>query len=425
MSTPNLIEEALLPYEWPGSYFIGEEEIEAVTKVLLARSPFRFYGHDLQHYADQVEAYYRERLGRKHALVVNSGTAALSIAMAAAQIGPGDEVLMPGYLWVACLSSVVRAGGIPRLVDIDNTFTMDPNDLERKINERTKAVLVVHMSGACGDIARIADICRKHNILLIEDVAQANGASLKGKPLGSFGDLAIFSFQYNKNATAGEGGMVVSDDDMLASRAWATHDLGYARNAAGRLDTKGVIQGWGQGSRMSELSAAVLLSQVRKLDQITGAMRTRNQRLYAGLSKIPGVQPRRIIDPAGDSGPFVILTWPSVDICKRMVELTRAAGVRPGPDGVGNIPMTDWGLHIYYHNVSLVEKHGVNPAGRPWNDPLNAFAQDIHYDKGTLPHMDDLIERSNLIPVPPALPDATCDRIIDIFREAATKVGLS
>ncbi len=424
MTTPIATEEVLLPYEWPGSYFIGEEEIENVTKVLLARSPYRYYGHDLQHFADKVEDFYRKRLGRKYATLVNSGTGALSVAMAAADVGPGDEVLMPGYFWVACVSAVVRAGGIPRLVEIDDTFTMDPDDLERKISPRTKAVLLVHMSGACGDVERIVEICRKHSVLLIEDTAQANGASFRGKPLGSFGDMAIYSFQYNKNVTAGEGGLVVCDKDELGNRVFAYHDVGYARNAAGRVDPHGPVQSWGQCVHMSELSAALLYAQVQKLDLITGTMRARNQRLYAGLSKIPGAKPRRIIDPAGDSGPFVIMTWPSGEICAKMVELTRAAGVRPGPDGIGNIRMTDWGMHIYYHNISLVEKHGVNSAGRPWSDPLNEWDRDISYAKGALPRMDDLIERSNLITVPPQLSEQTCDRIIEIFHEAAAKVGL-
>ena len=422
MST--IIKEPLLPYEWPGSYYIGEEELEAVSKVIQSRSLFRFYGHDLQHYADRVEEFYRQRLGRKHALVVNSGTGSLSIAMAAADVGPGDEVLIPGYLWVACISSVIRAGAIPRLVDIDDTFTMDPVDLERKINARTKAVLTVHMSGTTGDIERIAAICKAHKVLLIEDVAQANGASYRGKPLGSFGDIAIFSFQYNKNVTAGEGGMIVTDDDTLANRAWAVHDLGYVRDDTGRLDLNGPIGTWGQGSRMGELGASVLFAQVQKLDLITGTMRARNQRLYAGLAKIPGVMPRRVIDPAGDSGSFVILTWPNAEICQKMVEMTRAEGVRPGPDGIGNVVMTNWGLHIYYQNVSLVEKHAINSAGRPWSDPLNVFAKDISYGKGTLPRMDDLIERSSLIPVSPHLSEKTCDQIIGIFQTCASRLGL-
>ncbi len=425
MNVESAHETVLLPYEWPGSYFIGEEEIDAVTKVLLARSPFRFYGHDLQHYADRAEDYFCERLGRKHALLVNSGTGALSVAMAAADVGPGDEVLMPGYMWVACLSSVIRAGAIPRLVDIDDTFTLDPADLERKINPRTKVVLDVHMSGACGDIERVAAICRQRGVLLIEDVAQANGAVFHGKPLGSFGDIAIFSFQYNKNMTSGEGGMVVCDDDKLFERLYAYHDLGYARDQAGRLDPNGAVKAYGFGVRMSEVSAAMVFTQAHKLDEITSHMRARNQQLYAGLAQIPGVTPRRLIDPAGDSGPFVIVTWPSADACVAMVEATRSAGVKPGPLGLGNIRMTDWGLHLYYNNVALVEKHGVNSAGRPWSDPLNAFARDISYAKGTLPVMDDLFERSSLIPVPPILSAETCDQIIDIFREAAAKIGLA
>jgi 8-amino-3,8-dideoxy-alpha-D-manno-octulosonate transaminase len=131
-----------------------------------------------------------------------------------------------------------------------------------------------------------------------------------------------------------------------------------------------------------------------------------------------------VIDRAGDSGPFVIMMWQNPELCAAMVEKTRAAGVRPPAGGIGNIRMTDWGLHIYYNNVSLVEKRGVNSAGRPWSDPLNAFARDLRYDKGTLPVMDHLIERSNLIPVPPALTAETCDRIIASFHHAAQELGL-
>lgn len=417
-------EEFLLPYEWPGSYFIGEEEMEAVSSVLHARSPYRFYGHDLQHYADKLEDAFRERLGRKNAVLVNSGTTALSTAMLAADVGPGDEVAMPGYFWVACPSSVVRAGGVPRLVDIDDTYTMDPEDLERKINERTKAVLIIHMSGACGNIERIVEICKRRGVLLIEDVAQANGAKFHGKPLGSFGDMAIFSFQYNKNMTAGEGGIVVSDDEQLGKRAWAYHDVGYARNAAGRVDLTGEIQTWGQCVHMNELSAAVAYTQFQKLDQITGAMRARNHQLYAGLSQIPGVTPRRVIDPDGDSGPFVLINLPDGESARKLVELTRAAGVRPGPHGIGNIHMSQWSLHLYYENVSLVQKCPVHSSGRPWNDPLNTFHEDISYEKGTLPFMDQLVERSILITVPPTLTEETTHRIIEIYHQCAAQIGL-
>lgn len=416
--------EALMPQEWPGSYFIGPEEIEAVTRVLMARSPFRFYGHDVQKYADRVEEIFRERLGRKHALLVNSGTSALNVAMAAADVGPGDEVLLPGFLWVACLASIVRAGGIPRLVDIDDTFTMDPDDLEQKINERTKAVLLVHMSGTSGDVARIREICTRRNVLLIEDVAQANGATFHGKPLGSFGDLSMFSFQYNKNMTSGEGGMVTSDNSALFERVWAYHDLGYGRNEAGRLNPFGAVQTWGFGVRMNETTAAVLYGQVQKLDQIVDAMRARNRQLYEGLSAIPGATPRRRIDPDGDSGAFVIMTFPDAAVTKEIIKRTRAAGVRPGPWGFGNIRVAEFYFHIYHHNVSLVQRRGINSAGYPWTEPRNAFAQDIPYVPGTLPCLDDLAERSVLIPVAPVLSQENCDRIIEIYHDTAAELGL-
>jgi 8-amino-3,8-dideoxy-alpha-D-manno-octulosonate transaminase len=418
-------EEALLPYEWPGSYYLGEEEIEAVTRVLLARSPFRYYGHDLQHCAEALEAAYRKRLNRQYALGVNSGTAALSIALSALDVGPGDEVLLPGYLWVSCIAAVVRAGAIPRLVDIDDTFCMDPNDLERKITPHSKAVLFINMSGATGDIARVVEVAHAHHLLVLEDTAQANGASFRGRPLGSWGDMAIFSFQLNKNMTAGEGGMVVCDDQSLYDRAVAFHDLGYARNSEGRLVTDDPdLQLWGQGSRMNELTAAVLCAQEKKLDTIIARMRELNHYLYAGLSGKGGLRPRRVIDPSGDSGAFVLLIWPNSQTCERMVAATHEAGVRTGPDGINNVAMSNWGLHLYYNNASLTHKRGVNSAGRPWTDPANSFAADYHYERGTLPQADDLFSRTSLLEVPPIMTTATCDRVIEIFRDKAAELGL-
>ena len=418
-------EKPLLPYEWPGSYYIGEEEIEAVNNVLLARSPFRFYGPDLQHTVEQLEAAYRKRLGRAFALAVNSGTAALSIALNAMDVGPGDEVLLPGYLWVSCISAVVRAGAIPRLVDIDDTFFMDPADLERKITPHSKVVMVVNMSGTTGHIDQVVDIAHAHNLYVLEDAAQANGASFHGKPLGSFGDMAIFSFQFNKNMTAGEGGLIACDDQTLYDRAVAFHDLGYPRSPEGRLVTnRPDYQFWGQGSRMNELSAAMLVSQERKLDTITGAMRRLNRRLYEGLSGVAGCRPRRVLDPSGDSGPFVLLIWPDSATCQRMVTATRAAGVVTGPLGINNIPMTEWGLHLYYNNVSLTQKRGINSAGRPWTDSANAFAAGYTYAQGTLKQADDLFSRTSLLSVAPALTDDACDRVIAIFHQAAADLGL-
>lgn len=419
------VHETLLPYEWPGSYYLGQEEIDAARRAIESRSLFRFYGHDLQHYADRLEEAYRARLGRAHALAVGSGTAALSIAMGMLDVGPGDEVLLPGYFWVSCASAVVRAGAIPRLVDIDDTFSMDPADLERTIGGRSKAILMVHMSGATGELDRILDIARRAGVPVIEDVAQANGGSHRGQPLGSFGDVAIFSFQYNKAITAGEGGLVTCDDLALQRRAVALHDLGYPRADTGGLDMGDpATQLWGIGSRMGELAAGVVLAQERKLDALVSQMRRLKHRIEDGLSSITDLRLRRAPDPAGGNGSFTIPIWPDQETCGTVVQATREAGVRTGAHGLNNLTLEEWGLHLYYNNESLVNRRGMNSRGYPWRDPANAFATDYGYTRGTLPQADDLFSRSSLLAIPPSLSEGAADRIVDAYRDAARRYGL-
>ena len=418
-------EKALLPYDWPGSAFIGEEEAAAVGAVVEARSPFRYYGPDVQGYADRLEAAYRERFDQPYALAVNSCTAGLSIAMTALGIGPGDEVLVPGFSWVSCVAAVVRAGAVPRLVEIDESFTLNAKDLEAKVSPHTKAILVVHMSGAAADMDAVMGVAERHGLLVIEDVAQANGGSYKGRPLGSFGDAAVTSFQFNKNITAGEGGLFACRDEGVFRRAFAVHDLGYARNAEGRLDPDDPdVQLWGQGSRMGELCAAMLVAQERKLDTITSRMRRQNHKLYAGLGGVGGSHNRTVHDPAGDTGPFVILVWPSTEVCNAMVRATRDAGVKTGPKSGGNVPLSLFGLHLYYNVPSLVHKRPLNASGYPWSAAENAFAKPYIYDKGTLPVTDDLFARSSLLSVSPMLSDDACEEIIEIFWRSAAELDL-
>lgn len=422
MTETGYTEGCLLPYEWPGTYFIDEEEKQAVRAVLDARSPYRYFGHAVQGYANRVEDFFCQRLGRKHAVAVNSGSAALTVAMSAAGIGPGHEVLLPGYFWVACASAIVRCGAIPRLVEVDNTFTMDPADVSQKINKRTKAVLMVHMSGTTGHLDAIISICQKHNLTLIEDVAQANGATYKGKPLGSFGQLAIFSFQQNKNITGGEGGLVVCDSDELGQRIWAYQEQGYPKGPDGSANTQADFKTWGYCSHMSELTAALVWAQAQKLDTIVGKMRSINNYFYQKMQEVPGAQVRHRPDPDGDSGPFLLISWPNQNFCQKIITQTRNRGVKPGPLGASNICMHNWGLHVYYHNTALVSKHGVNPQNRPWSDAENAFHSTIHYHKGTLPQTDALIARSSLICTPPALTQKVVDQVVEIFKQEAQKI---
>ncbi len=421
--------EALLEPNWPGAFVMDHEETENVLRVMQARSPFRYYGEDMQYFAYQLEQAFCTRLGCEYALAVNSGTGALSVAMQALGIGPGDEVLIPGFLYVACIGAIVRAGAIPRLVEIDDTFCMSPEDLRQKITPQTKAVMLIHMAGTTGRLDELLTIAREHNIFVIEDVAQAPGGTYNGKPLGSFGDIATFSFQLNKNMTAGEGGLVACNNYIIAQRAYAAHDHGYPRDKNGKvyryIETNDQIATyWGEGRRMNELSAAMLVAQEKKLDMLVASMREANQYLYAGLAGIAGAKPRHLTAPDGDSGNTVILTFTSPEICEIMVTETRKLGIRDRYFGGGNNRLNQWAVHLYYGNQNLVDKRPYNHTGRPWTDPLNAFAVNYDYGRGALPHSDDLFDRSSTLLVSPKMPRELCDHIIDTFRKVASENGL-
>lgn len=414
------VRTAPLPWELPGAHWIGEEELELVSRVVKARSPFRFYGPDLQHMVDTLEQEWCATFGHKHALGVSSGTAALSIAMSALEIGPGDEVLVPGYLWVSCVSAVVRAGAIPRLVDIDDCFTLDPADVERKIGPNTRAALMVHMSGAPGRVTEVARICKAHGIGLIEDCAQAAGSSQDGRAVGTFGDLAIFSFQLNKNMTSGDGGMLVTERDDLYRRIVALHDLGYPRNAQGRLDTSDeACQLWGVGARMSELTGAMCLAQMRKLPKITGAMRDAKWRIRTALADVPGLSFRTIPDPKGDTGPFLIMVLKDEATARRFVDALRAEGISGPPGSLACLTMRDWGMHWYSNIPSLVNKRSNSRDGAPWTLASNAFGADYHYGAGALANCDDLQSRGALLTIASTLTDADVSDIVAAIRKVA------
>jgi 8-amino-3,8-dideoxy-alpha-D-manno-octulosonate transaminase len=412
-----------LPQEWCGAHYIGKEEIAAVTRVLKARSPFRYYGFDLQHEVSKLEKEFASYSGRKHAVAVSSGTAALQVALGAMGVGPGDEVLLPGYFWVATVGSVVRSGAVPVLVDCDDSFSIDPDKIEAKITPRTKAVVIVHMGGVIGRVKDVVKIARKHKLMVIEDCAQAAGGSQNGVKAGAFGDIGIYSFQLNKNMTSGEGGMIVCDDPVLFNRCFAVHDLGYPRNAEGRLvfDNKDT-QLWGIGCRMSELTGAVARVQLKKLDKICKAMRTAKNKIKAGIADIKGLTPRKVADPSGDCGNFLLLTLDDRKSSLEFVKLLRDEGIAADKDGMYPIHMDNWGLHIYYNIPSLVNKRGI-AAKSVWDLKENS-ASKISYTKGTCPHLDSLLQRTAIICVASVLTAGDVKDIIAAIRKTAARLSL-
>jgi len=407
-----------LPLEFPGVHYMDEEEIEAVTRVLRARSPFRYYGIEPQKEVQSFEREFSDFVGSDYAVAVTSGTGALHTALSALGAGPGQEVIVPAYQWVAVSAAVVNHGAIPILADIDNTFCLNPEDVERRITPRTTGIIAVHMSGAPADILRIREVTRKHRLFLLEDCAQCNGGSIDGQKVGTFGDIGIFSFQMNKNMTSGEGGCVVTNDLRLYRRASACQDLGFARDERGRLilDDPDVCL-WGRGYRLDELRAAVLRVQLRKLPKITAAMRHSKYRIRAALERFPKVQLRRIIDPSGDTGCFLLTTFATPEEAKRVNASTRADGIVTWPQGLSNILMTDWGLHLYYNIVNLVRHSSTDRGGFPWTAAENQ-ASSPGYDKGTCPTADSLFERTTLLPIPSNLTEEDENDIIRAFERA-------
>lgn len=404
-----------LPLEFPGIHHMGEEELDAAKRLLTSRSLFRYYGIDLRHEVDQFESEFASFIGVKHALAVSSGTGALQTALSALGVGPGQEIIVPAYMWVSVVAAVVNQGAIPVLADIDETFCMAPAQLERQITDRTKGVIVVHMSGAPANIRAIRDITRKRGLFLLEDCAQCNGGTVDGQRVGSFGDMAAFSFQMNKNMTAGEGGCVVTNDDRLYRRAFACHDLGYARDEGGRLIfTDPDLCLWGKGYRLDELRGALLRVQLRKLPRIIENMRRSKYRIRKALEKFSQVNLRRIVDTKGDTGCFLITSFADAATAKRLNQALRAEGIVTSPQGVSNVVMTDWGLHLYYNIASLVKQTSVDGRGFPWKLAENAGSK-VCYDKGTCPVADSLFERSVILPIPSCLTKRDEDDIIHAF----------
>jgi 8-amino-3,8-dideoxy-alpha-D-manno-octulosonate transaminase len=397
------------PREFPGVHYYGKEEEEAALAVIRARSPFRYYGANFLAEADALEKEFAGWLGRRHAQAVSSCTNALVTAMAALEVGPGQEVLVPGFFWVSTVGAIVRAGAIPVLVEVDDSFTMDPEDLRRKITPHSRLVLPVHMCGIPANMPAILEVAREHRLAVLEDCAQALGAKLHGQASGTTGDVAVFSFQMNKNITAGEGGMLVTDDQRLFLRANAAHDIGVPWEKGMPFDAADYVL-WGAGARMSELSAAVVRVQLGKLNAITSHMRDSKWRIRGSLQDLPGVTWRRVDDPAGDSGPFLIASFGSADQAARFAE---ECGRRSLSCGY----LAHYGLHVYYNVRALVEHRSNSPDGFPWTHPANVPLL-RNYGPGALPRTDELLSRSVGLPIPSCLTPEQETDFITLFREA-------
>jgi 8-amino-3,8-dideoxy-alpha-D-manno-octulosonate transaminase len=403
--------EPLLP-GWPGGLLIGDEEKAQVLEVLESQSLYRHYGPRPRHKVAELEQGFARAMETRHALAVTSGTGALVVALAALGIGPGDEVIVPTYTWVATINAVVMLGAVPVFVDIDDSLTMDPGALAAAITPLTAAIVPVHMRGAAADMRAIMAVAERHGLAVMEDAAQAVGGRYHGRRLGTFGRIGAFSLQYHKVITTGEGGMVVSDDPALFERAVRFHDQGSVRVEELDLtipaDSPLLI---GLNFRMSELTAAVGVAQLKRMDWIIERMRVHKQRLVEAVQEVPGLKVRPLPDPEGDTGATFILHAPTPEIATRFARALTAENV---PARVA----WDSGQHVYNHFDQLIERRFLSRRRCAWECPRYHGAARLH--KGQFPQTDAILQRAIHMDVHPLFTEGDVEDIgVAVHKVAA------
>lgn len=312
----------------PGFEIFGAEERKQVNEVLETGVLMR-YGFDgmrNNHWkAKEFETAFAKRMGTEYCQLVSSGTAALTVALASAGIGAGDEVIMPTFTFVASFESILALGAVPILVDIDDTLTLDPKAVEAAITSKTKCVMPVHMCGSMADLDALKAICEKYNLILLEDACQAPGGTYKGKPLGSYGHLGCFSFDYVKTITCGEGGALITNNAEFAKHADHYQDHGHDHVGKDRGAESHPFMGY--NFRISELNAAVGLAQLGKLDGILRTQKENYTILREALETIDGVTFRRVPEGGEENYSFLNFFLPTEELAKKAHKALSENGV--------------------------------------------------------------------------------------------------
>ena len=403
---------------YPGGLEIGEEEKKEVMEVLDNKYLFRYYGpKNVESKVRAFENAFREKMGAKYALATSSCTGALISSLVACGIGPGDEVIVTGYTFFASCAAIVAAKAIPVIAEVDETLTMDPADVEKKITPATKGIVAVHMRGVPCDMDAIMAIAKKHNLIVVEDCAQAIGATYKGKYVGTFGDCGCFSFQYHKTITAGEGGMILCNDARIYDRCCSYHDTAACwrpdRFAEQRYEGELFC---GSNFRMSELAGAVLLAQLRKLDRLNSAMRSHQKRIIEQIKDAKGIRVRPRNDDEGDTGICLMFYLDAPEKVRPFCDALKAEGVRAA--GVFNSGIPDW--HIYAHWKHVIEKKTPSDVCCPYECPYHAEkAKEVEYDENMNPKTLAYLGRVVHLDIPAQMTDEDCDMIAKAINKVA------
>ena len=398
-----------------GAELIGQEEIKEVMDVLETGILMR-YNFDKERKGvfkvRQFEEEFAKYCSVKFALGVTSGSSALKVALEAMDVGPGDDVLVPAFTFLATYEAVLEVGAIPIMVDIDDTLNLDPNEIEKKKTPYTKAVIPVHMCGLATNIDKIIKIARKNELMVLEDNAQGCGASFKGKKLGSFGDMGTFSFDYVKTLTTGEGGMVITNNRDLYHRSEWYHDHGHDHNPkVGRALEGRTILGFNY--RMNELQGALGLAQLRKLDYLIGEQKKNKKIIMDVLAAIPGVGFRAKQDPAGDSATFLAFNLPEEKVALKFQKLLSAGGL-----DTTCYKNNKW--HYVPNWEHFLAFSTANSKKYPFKN--KSYKGKVKYSRKSIPFAEDILSRTLVMGISVKMSPERLDTIKKAIENAAKNI---
>jgi dTDP-4-amino-4,6-dideoxygalactose transaminase len=382
---------------FPGGMEVGAEELEALRRVIDSKNLFRYYGvGDGPGEVAAFEREFAEYMGVEHGLLVNAGSSALICGLIGAGVGEGDEVIVPAYTWNATPNAVLACRALPVPAEIDESLTLDPEDVERRITPRTRAIVPVHMRGAPAAMDALVAIAERHGLVLVEDVCQAAGASFGGRRLGTFGDAGAFSLQFNKIITTGEGGVLITRREDLYDLALDVHDCANSvRRGVGLPKFPGF------NFRASELTGAMARVQLARLEGLLARMRANHARLVTQVEGLPGLTVRRPNDDGGDAGIALIAFAEDAERARDSVAALNAEGVLAMRIYDPETP----DLHVYPFWAPVLE--AIEASGRTAPD---------------CPRTLDLLERSIHIDVSPLCDEQDLDEIAFAFEKVAKQV---
>ncbi|SDQ71643.1 DegT/DnrJ/EryC1/StrS family aminotransferase [Flagellimonas zhangzhouensis] len=342
----------------PGFELFGDKERKEVQDVMDSGVLMR-YGFDGMrngHWkTKELENGLSERMQSKYAHLVSSGTAALTVALASAGVGAGDEVIMPTFTFVASFESILAIGAVPILVDIDSTLTLNPDAVEKAITPKTKVVMPVHMCGSMANLGVLKAICDAHGLLLLEDACQAIGGSYNGKPLGSVGDLGCFSFDYVKTITCGEGGAVITNNKSYYENAHMYSDHGHDHIGNNRGAEAHPFLGY--NFRISEMNAAVGVAQLARLDEFLAIQKRNYTIIREALSVIPQLEFRSVPEGGEENYSFLSFFMPTEDLAQK----THQALSDNGVDGCFYWYNNNWHYYKKWEHLTEMKSLGKLP----------------------------------------------------------------